>query len=778
MDLASLSIPSPALPGPATGDPAPQFQLASVTVLAPAGGISVAAGQALAVQWETIGDVDAHAVLLSTDGGTSFGNVTGADLPGSARSFTFVLPAPPLAAVQAVVRVRAKRGGSGVARGDSAPFTLTEQDLQAPQVVVTAPVAGQVLVVGVASAITWTSSDNVALESHKVLLSTDGGASFRDISPLLPGDARSFVYTPAAADSSAQVRLRVAARDGAGNRGTGDTGPVAIAVAAPLIDRILPPQAHAEQGVLIQGRRLGSVRQVLFGGTLARFRVVDAFSVEARVPILRSPQQGPLQVNVSVQADAGAVTAPEPFTVTPLPVPRIDRLEPDTAAAGEPVRLVGSGLLQIGAAPTTLTFFDGVPAPFIRSDPAGSGNFIETQVPAGARSGPLRLVTPGGSATVAFTLRASVQAPVIDSIAPGSGLPGTAVTITGRGFNGVSTADPQRGVFFKGPAGELRALLLGASDTTVIAQVPAGSISGPVRLQADGGTASSPAPFAVPAAAASVVLGVAPAAAAVAPGGSVSYTVTIARTNADGPVALTVSGLPAGAAASFSPNPASGGSAQLTVTTSPGATPSGPWTLTIGGSIAGSGAPVTPATAQLSVGVAPAITGFAPAGGAPGTAVRIDGSGFVDLVAVDLGGAVLLDVRANAAGSRIDATLPPQANTGRFLVRTASGSALSDGVFIVDTTVPPPPPPPPTTGAPSISAVRPLRGRVGTPVAIAGSGFVDGATSLAFDGVQAALTVVDATRLATVVPPGARTGPVTVSTPGGSAVSPVAFSVV
>ncbi|CAN5554593.1 hypothetical protein BH18VER1_BH18VER1_03670 [soil metagenome] len=49
-------------------------------------------------------------------------------------------------------------------------------------------------------------------------------------------------------------------------------------------------------------------------------------------------------------------------------------------------------------------------------------------------------------------------------------------------------------------------------------------------------------------------------------GGTVTYTVAITRTDFTAPLTMSVSGLPAGATGSFSPNPASGSSATLTVT--------------------------------------------------------------------------------------------------------------------------------------------------------------------------------------------------------------------
>src|SRR5499427_2514776 len=90
-------------------------------------------------------------------------------------------------------------------------------------------------------------------------------------------------------------------------------------------------------------------------------------------------------------------------------------------------------------------------------------------------------------------------------------------------------------------------------------------------------------------------LSVSPTSRTVAAGTSTTYTVTITRTGGfAGAVTLSLTGLPAGAAASFSPNPASGTASTLTVTTSAG-TPAGTFGLTISG-VSGSLARTAPAT--------------------------------------------------------------------------------------------------------------------------------------------------------------------------------------
>ncbi|MGH8869348.1 MAG: hypothetical protein ACRDYU_15315 [Actinomycetes bacterium] len=79
-------------------------------------------------------------------------------------------------------------------------------------------------------------------------------------------------------------------------------------------------------------------------------------------------------------------------------------------------------------------------------------------------------------------------------------------------------------------------------------------------------------------------LGASPPSLQVAAGSSAQYSVGVNRTAGfSGPVTLAVSSLPAGTTASFSPNPATGSSSALTVTTTDGVTPDGNSTLTVTG---------------------------------------------------------------------------------------------------------------------------------------------------------------------------------------------------
>jgi hypothetical protein len=78
--------------------------------------------------------------------------------------------------------------------------------------------------------------------------------------------------------------------------------------------------------------------------------------------------------------------------------------------------------------------------------------------------------------------------------------------------------------------------------------------------------------------------------------------------------------------------------------------------------------------------------------------------------------------------------------------------------------------------ATTISSFSPSGGPVGTLVTISGARFT-GATAVAFNGVSASFTVVSDSQIRATVPAGAVSGPITVTTPAGSATSLRRFSV-
>jgi len=81
-----------------------------------------------------------------------------------------------------------------------------------------------------------------------------------------------------------------------------------------------------------------------------------------------------------------------------------------------------------------------------------------------------------------------------------------------------------------------------------------------------------------------------------------------------------------------------------------------------------------------------------------------------------------------------------------------------------------------TPVTPVITELTPGSGAIGSGVTVTGTGFT-GATAVTFNGVAAAYTVESDTQITTTVPAGTTTGPVRVTTPGGTATSAADFVV-
>ncbi len=163
---------------------------------------------------------------------------------------------------------------------------------------------------------------------------------------------------------------------------------------------------------------------------------------------------------------------------------------------------------------------------------------------------------------------------------------------------------------------------------------------------------------------------------------------------------------------------------------------------------------------------APTIASFSPASGQAGTAVTIAGTAFTGANSVTFNGAAAsFTVNSDA---QITTAVPSGATSGAIAVTTAGGTATSSTSFTV-TTAPPAP-------APTIGGFTPTSGPIGKAVAITGTNLT-GTTSVTFNGKIASFSLVDGQHVTATVPPGAKSGPIRVTTPGGTATSAQSFFV-
>src|SRR5438445_273676 len=196
--------------------------------------------------------------------------------------------------------------------------------------------------------------------------------------------------------------------------------------------------------------------------------------------------------------------------------------------------------------------------------------------------------------------------------------------------------------------------------------------------------------------------------------------------------------------------------------TVPSAASSGPISVTTAGGTASSTSNFTVTSPPPP---APTISDFTPASGPVGTSVQINGSNFSGASSVTFNNVAA--TYAVSSPTVIQATVPSGAGSGPISVTTAGGTAASTSNFTV--TSPPPP-------APTISDFAPASGPVGTSVQINGTNF-SGASAVTFNNITATYTVISPTTIQATVPSAATTGPISVTTDGGTVSSVSNFTV-
>ncbi|MDZ4398798.1 Ig-like domain-containing protein, partial [Hydrogenophaga sp.] len=158
-----------------------------------------------------------------------------------------------------------------------------------------------------------------------------------------------------------------------------------------------------------------------------------------------------------------------------------------------------------------------------------------------------------GSAQLAFSISAAVPTgPVINSVAPNAGAPGTPVTLSGSGF--ASTASGNTVVFTADLAGGAPAVVQSASSTQLVVTVPAAAQTGPITVTTTAGTGTSPI-FTVQRDQA-FDLQSSPSQLSVMQGSQASAVIQLASSGVrayEGLAKLSITGLPAGITARFEP---------------------------------------------------------------------------------------------------------------------------------------------------------------------------------------------------------------------------------
>jgi hypothetical protein len=451
----------------------------------------------------------------------------------------------------------------------------------------------------------------------------------------------------------------------------GTTGPVVVSNAAgasvsavnftitppppaPRLTGFTPSNGSPGTAVTIAGTDLQTTVAVYFGGVPAASFTAGPTLVTAIVP------PGALTGSVSVATAGGAASSAAFFQVTvpaaPPPAPLITSVTPSTGPVGTQVTIAGSNLAN-----TTSVTFGGAPAVF-QQVPAG----LLAVVPNAAVSGAVVVTTSLGGPGIApapFTVTPApppAAAPTITGFTPTSGSEGMVVTVMGTNLGG-ATALTVNGT----PVPSFNVL----SNSTINLLVPAGATTGPIRVQAPGGIATSPSNFTVigtpgtpgtPGTAMPTITAFTPVT------GLPGTTVVITGTHFTGATAVNVNGTPA---KSFSVKSAT----KISMLVGPG-TSSGNITVQTPG-----GTAVSPK--QFTV-AAPKITGFTPKSGNSGTTVVITGSNFTGVTVVTVNGTPARTFTVNSA-TKITFVVGTGTTAGLVRVQTPGGTAVSKTNFTI-----------------------------------------------------------------------------------------------
>jgi hypothetical protein len=487
-------------------------------------------------------------------------------------------------------------------------------------------------------------------------------------------------------------------------------------IAAPIISSFSPVYGSSSDTTYIQifgsGFYPGTL-VVKFNGVPASdaaATTADGTFIQARVPASAPLGAGPIFVSVNGVSTFSAAD----FTVIGAG-PYVTSFDPYRGPTGTKVTLDGTHFATGNA--TNVAFNGKLGVGFSRV----SDTRIQVDVPAGATTGPLTILSALGAGYSFVTSSNFFIPPVITGFSPVAGRTGTNVLIRGTNLTGAIA---------------IRFNNLSTSDFTVdsalqiTARVPTNATTGPIRVDTPAGSpAITTSNFVVQ----PTIFGFSPIA---GPVGTV-VTITGANFNVSGNKTVAFNGVNASSVTvlNFS---------TMTAVVPPGAT-TGPITLTTTDGTTTSGANLFYLPAR--------IVSFTPTNSPPGTSVTVTGSNFLGASAVTFNG-VPANFVAPTNNTTLFATVPSTVFTGPIAITTPAGTVNSGNLLFY--------------GPPLITSFSPTHGLPGTNVIIFGTNF-QGATAVLFNGLAGVnLVVINGRTISVRVPNGAQTGRLTVIGPAGT----------
>jgi IPT/TIG domain len=296
---------------------------------------------------------------------------------------------------------------------------------------------------------------------------TIAGSGFTDVTAVKFNGVAAAGYS---VDTSSQITATVPATATTGKLSVVTAGGTATSatsfLAVPTITGFAPGGAAAGSSVTVDGTGFGNVTSVKVNGVAASFSVLS--KVQLRLTVPASATSG----TITVATAGGTATSAGTLSV----LPRVTGFTPSAAAVGTTVTINGNAFG--GASSVLFNGVGAVPATVIATK-------ITVPVPADASTGKLTVVTGAGSGLSAATFKVL---PKLTSFAPGSGLVGSSVTLTGSGFTDVTA------VKFNGLAASTYTR---DSSTQITAMVPLGATTGKISVLTAGGTTTSATSFTV-----------------------------------------------------------------------------------------------------------------------------------------------------------------------------------------------------------------------------------------------------------------------------------------
>lgn len=392
---------------------------------------------------------------------------------------------------------------------------------------------------------------------------------------------------------------------------------------APLISSVTPTNGMPGDAIEIQGANIGTALRVEFGLEPAPFAVVSPSILVARVPT------NAVNARLQITTPAGTIATATPFVVRP----RIFGFAPNAGTTGTNVLLEGGGFHGV-----TEVDFNGTRATFTYR----SSTQVSATVPVNATTGPIRVVTTNGTFTSTDLFHLPAR---ITSFNPSSGKRGDLITVDGQNLSGTTR------VLFNNAAAEFNVL----SPTRLTATLPANATSGRVSVETPAGTVLSSGTFNVT----PVLDGFTPANA------SVGSPITLSGAGLTNIVWIRLGGLDMsftllGPTQIRAIVPLNAFSGPIRLRTLNGIETEAPGTFFVDGA-------------------RPTISAFAPAEGAAGTSVRIEGQGLLTASRVQFNGVDA--VLGTRTATSVQTTVPANATTGAIAVTTLDGIAISSTPF-------------------------------------------------------------------------------------------------